>query len=166
MIYSYRKGMLSVNQESWTPKSIENRSWGQRSTIFLRFCLGMLFLYAGWMKWQDADYFFASLMKYELFNANFVWQISQVFPAIEMLLGVWLMSGWLPFISALSGGSMILLFIVLLLSAWWRGLEIDCACFGSFQLGSTYFTWLLRNVLLECAFLWLSWRCRPRILVL
>ena len=71
-------------------------------------------------------------------------------PWLELVLGIGIL---LPVIRRASGaliGLLLLLFIALHLSAWARGLDISCGCFGSETGEATAdYRWLiLRNLLL------------------
>lgn len=125
--------------------------------------LGGLIFFAGLAKLFDLQGFFIGLLELDLFDANVAWVISLVTPFLELLVGFWLLIGWRADWASVAGFVMLVGFTSVLFSAWWRGLEIDCACFGPLSFGSTYFSWFLRNALFLLAFLWLFWRVRDRM---
>jgi len=130
------------------------------STFFLRVILGLLFLGAGLVKLADQPVFFAGLMRYELADANTNWLLSWIIPGVEVLLGIWLILGKATFFASLAGLALMMVFLLVLASAWARGLEVDCACFGPLQLGAGYPAWMTRNLVLCAIFGWLAWRNR------
>lgn len=142
-------------------KSSPALSWigGGRSTRLLRWVLGGLFLLAGYGKIAEPNAFFASLMNFGYFEANFAFAISRSLPWMEVAAGLWLISGWRPLLAAAVGGGLTLVFTAVLFLAWWQGLEVDCSCFGPLSLGNTPGAGVLRNLLLLTAFAWLGWRC-------
>ena len=129
-------------------------------TLLLRIGLGLLFAMAGIFKLLDVPLFFASLMSFEIVDANTAWQLAWALPILEVALGLWLLSGFAVSAAAGFGFLLTLAFTSILFLAWTRGLEVDCACFGPLQIGSTYTAWFLRNICMGIAFLWIAWRCR------
>lgn len=134
--------------------------WRRHSSVILRVALGMLFLYAAVLKFLDPNLFFAAIQSYELVDSNTAFFLSRALPVAEGLFGLWLLSGWKPFAAAVTGLVLLLGFSALLFSAWLRGLDVACACFGPLDLGATPAAGLFRNFLLLLAFAWLAWRCR------
>ena len=59
--------------------------------------------------------------------ANF---LGIVLPFAEMAVGILLILGAAVRISAVIGGTLMLMFIIGISQAWARGLSIDCGCFG------------------------------------
>lgn len=139
-------------------------SWfgGGRSTRLLRWLLGGLFILAGSSKIAEPNAFFASLMNFGYFEANFAFSISRSLPWVEVVAGLWLMAGWKPLAATVVGGALTAAFTVFLMVAWAQGLEVECACFGPFSLGQTPAAGVLRNVFLLAAFAWLGWRCQQQ----
>lgn len=142
------------------PASASPPSWRRHSGTILRFALGLLFLYAALLKLLAPNLFFAAIQSYELVDANTAFFLSRTLPAVEAAFGLWLLSGWKPFAAACTGVLLLLGFSTLLLSAWLRGLEVTCACFGPLDVGQTPLAGLFRNALLILAFAWLAWRSR------
>lgn len=139
--------------------AIKNWLKAGRSTLLLRVALGGLFLLAAAAKFQNLNLFFASLLELRLSDANTAFVLSRALPAIEALAGLWLILGWKPFAAAVFGGGLTLLFTLVLLSAWLRGIQVECFCFGTLPLGATPGAAILRNLLLLAIFGWLAWRC-------
>jgi len=136
------------------------RAQQAHSERLLRLVLGGLIFFAGMAKVLDLQGFFIGLLELDFLDANVAWGVSMLVPVVELGVGLWLIVGWRADWAAAAGFGMLFVFTVVLFSAWWRGLEIDCACFGPLSFGSTYFSWFLRNALFLLAFLWLFWRVR------
>jgi putative oxidoreductase len=133
--------------------------WRRHSATILRLALGFLFLYAAVLKFLAPNVFFAALQSYELLDSNFAFTLSRALPVAEAVFALWLLSGWKTFPAACVGLGLMLLFSAFLFSAWVRGLEVSCACFGPLDVGQTPAAGLFRNALLTLAFAWLAWRC-------
>jgi uncharacterized membrane protein YphA (DoxX/SURF4 family) len=144
---------------SWLVK-FSGKARQAHSERLLRLVLGGLIGFAGAVKLLDTQTFFVGLLQLELLDANLAWLVSRVVPVVELVLGVWLLTGWRADWAAVAGFLLLAVFTVVLFSAWWRGLEIDCACFGPMSFGNSYAAWFLRNFLFLLAFLWLFWRVR------
>lgn len=143
------------------PLALAIKNWlkAGRSTLLLRVAMGGLFLLAAASKFQNLNLFYASLLELRITEPNAAFFLSRALPAIEALAGLWLMVGWKPFAAAVFGGGLTLLFTLVLLWAWLRGLDVECFCFGNLPFGSTTGAAILRNLLLLVIFGWLAWRC-------
>lgn len=125
----------------------------------LRLGLGGLFIYAGVMKVRDPEQFFWDIHHYELTP----WDLSMV------------LAFWLPWLEILAGAAIILrvlerggiaicavlsaVFLGAISSAWFRGLDITCGCFGKEENATNFaqHIWLNSGMLLTAAVLgWLT----------
>ena len=99
--------------------------------IFLRAALGAVFLYAAYVKLRDPwPLFAAAIDAYRVLPEWAVLTVARTLPWIELVLGVVLVAGvWLRYTSIVAA-SLLGLFLVLMFSAYIRGLGIACACFG------------------------------------
>ena len=80
------------------------------------------------------------------------------FAGLAVLTG-WLRSGGLLLLNA-----SLVIFAVALVSAWVRGLDVECGCFGSGRGATAIRDALLRDAVLLALGLWLWWQhCRRRI---
>lgn len=102
----------------------------------IRLVLGATMLYAGAVKALDPGAFAASLERYHLFPAFLLAPLAAGLPWLEIV------SGGALALNRLTAGASALCtalgvgFVVALGSAWWRGLDIDCGCFGGDAAGS------------------------------
>ncbi len=91
-----------------------------------------MFLYAGAAKVLDRGGLAASIRSYELpLPEWFVTAAAVGLPYLEILLGLYLISGLFTRFSAAATGGLMAVFIFALLQGVLRGIEIDCGCFGS-----------------------------------
>lgn len=126
----------------------------------LRLALGLVFLYAGYVKLRQPWYVFAGMIdNYGVVAPSVSEVIARVLPPLEVVLGVALLAGLYRKISSATAVVFLVPFFGLMLWAYARGMEIDCGCFGSGQtLGPRT---LFRDGVLVAAAIWLaflSWR--------
>jgi len=120
----------------------------------LRFVLAGLFIYAGTGKAWDPAAFASDIANYRITPWIVTAGIALYLPWLEILAGAGLLyprfrSGALLIVSTL-----LTVFCGALLSAWMRGLDIQCGCFGVGETGIA--PALIRNLVLlaACAFVW------------
>jgi uncharacterized membrane protein YphA (DoxX/SURF4 family) len=101
------------------------------AAVLLRIALGVVFVYAAWLKLRDPWQMFAmSIDSYQLLPMWAVRVVARTLPLLELLLGVLLLAGlWLRF-SAGATSLLLLGFFVLMIRAWAKHMEINCGCFG------------------------------------
>lgn len=98
--------------------------------LVLRLAVAALFLYAGAAKAPDPGRFATELANYRLLPATAVPALAYYLPWLELVAAGALFSGrlrpgaWLV-LAALAAG-----FAVFVTSAWIRGLDVTCGCFG------------------------------------
>lgn len=118
---------------------------------FLRFILGGLFLYAGAIKAWDPTQFYVDVTHYRILPPLGVFLTAVYLPWIEVICGLSLIckynySGAIAILLSLMG-----LFVAALASAWIRGLDIRCGCFGSSSGMSNDPIWIGRDFLIFSA---------------
>lgn len=114
---------------------------------------------AAWGKLRDPLAFADSIAAYRLVPVPWVISLlALTLPVLEMLLAVLLVAGWWRRTAILGLGALTVMFTAALLTAWGRGLEIDCGCFSGAGLPEVPVPWAVaRNVVLLAvfAFLWM-----------
>lgn len=129
-----------------------------------RLGLGGVMLYAGLPKLLDLTASVQNVMAYELFGYELSRAIGILLPVVEIALGVLLILGLLTRQVAAVTGVLMLVFIAGIISAWARGLAIDCGCFGTGGPvdpdETTYLTTILRDIGFLLLAAWLT--LRPR----
>ena len=105
--------------------------------IFTRLVLGATFVLAAFPKILDPAGFALDISHYDTFPKIFINMIAITMPWIELFMGLSLI-----FAVAEAGGVLLVnlimaAFLVLLAQAWYRGLDIDCGCFGHKGAGET-----------------------------
>ncbi len=108
-----------------------NRPVSNWIALVARGVLGLIFIYAAWMKLKDPWQLFAVAVDgYQLLPPQGVVVVARTLPWLEMALGVLLVGGlWLRF-AAPAVTLLLLIFFGILLSSYLKGMDIDCGCFG------------------------------------
>jgi putative oxidoreductase len=130
----------------------------------LRLILGGLFLYSGAIKLLDPAAFQIDVANFRLVPWGLSGWVALYLPWIEALCGAALILRK-PFGGSIALlGGMMAVFIVVLASAWARGLDVSCGCFGSSTGAANYPLLIGRNFLILGglgALAWLDWRVIP-----
>jgi uncharacterized membrane protein YphA (DoxX/SURF4 family) len=110
-----------------------------------------VFIYAGVVKATDPAAFARDIGHYQLTPWPVTVALALYIPWLEILAGLGLcFRTWRPAAGAILIG-LTLVFIGALVSAWARGLDISCGCFGSRVETANYPMWLARDVALLMA---------------
>ena len=104
----------------------------------------------------------AAMRAYELLPIGIANFFGYVLPWFEVGLGALLILGVATRLSAFFAGSLMIVFILAIASAWARGLSIDCGCFGGggqVAPGETkYLQEIIRDFGLALLAVYLFWR--------
>jgi putative oxidoreductase len=133
-------------------------SWVKLSRVFVRIALGALFIFAGAAKAYDPGVFAIEIQRYNLIPWITAALVAVYIPWLEIIVGALLILRWFEQGTLLLIACLLLVFTLALASATFRGLSIDCGCFGkAFAETGTIYP-LVRNILLLglVAFLWLD----------
>ena len=142
------------------------RTWPWISTA-ARLGLAAVWLIAGGLKVGDLAASARAVNAYQLMSYDVAEVVGAVQPFLEIALGLLLLIGLATRLTAGISAVLMAVFIAGIVSAWARGLEIDCGCFsegGALAAGSdTAYGW---DILRDLAFVALSgillWRPRTR----
>ena len=120
--------------------------------IFLLRCVvGGVFIYAGVLKALDPMQFSADVDNFRLLPYAVSCAVGVYLPWLEILAGGALLIGFWRSGAALLLGGMLVIFFLALCSAWARGLDISCGCFGHTSNKSNYPVSLLIDAVLFAA---------------
>lgn len=95
-----------------------------------RLVLAVVWAWAGWAKIADPDAATRAVRAYELFPEVLVKPIAWGLPFVELGLAILLLIGLACRPAAWVSAVLFVGFIAMIVSAWARGLSIDCGCFG------------------------------------
>ena len=138
-----------------------HRAWPWISTI-ARLGLAAVFLTAGALKVGDLAASGRAVSAYRLMPFEVAKTVGAIQPFLEIALGLLLLAGVAIRLSAGVSAVLLLIFIGGIVSAWARGLQIDCGCFtkgGALGAGQvpTYGPEILRDIgflVLAAVLLW------------
>jgi uncharacterized membrane protein YphA (DoxX/SURF4 family) len=129
-----------------------------------RLILGVVLIVAGGAKVTSPAASALAVRAYQILPYDFAGYVGYALPVLELVLGLLLVAGLFTRVSAVLGGLLMLAFIIGIISAWTRGLSIDCGCFGGGgTIGASqthYGTTVLRDVGLVACAAWLVLRSR------
>jgi uncharacterized membrane protein YphA (DoxX/SURF4 family) len=112
---------------------------------------------AGWAKATEPQ----ALQKlavsaYQILPDGMVGAVGIGLPILEMALAAMLLLGFATRFVAAAGGLLMIIFIAGIISAWTRGLSIDCGCFGGGGAVGKGQTRYLQEILRDLGFLALA----------
>lgn len=114
----------------------------------LAWVFGAVFLWAGWVKVQDPAQFLVNIRSFRLLPDPFAAWLALALPWLEIFSGLAVVTGWLRRGGLLLLDASLVVFAIALISAWIRGLDIDCGCFGGGRGMTTITEALLRDAVL------------------
>ena len=123
--------------------------------------MGLLFGVAGFFKIGHFSDLAATITAFGLgLPSTLVAIVSVALPPLEILLGIYLVGGWLLPVTSLITTALILAFIVVLASVAGRGISVPCGCFGTADAGPITWGTVLRDVLFLVPAVYLAWWSR------
>ena len=114
--------------------------------LVARLVLAWVFIRAGLPKVQDPAVFAVSIDGFRIMSGSLTLWVAVVLPWLELIIGIGLLTPWLRRASAWLIAALLGLFITLHASAWARGLDINCGCFGETADSPDYHWLILRNL--------------------
>jgi putative oxidoreductase len=96
-----------------------------------RLVVGGVFIWAGILKILDPLEFAQNIANYRVFSRHFSFLIAIVLPWLEVLCGVLVIFGIFRSASSLLLSGLLGIFLVLITVTLFRGIDVDCGCFGS-----------------------------------
>lgn len=98
--------------------------------LVIRIILGFVFIYAGAEKISDPETFAISISNYRLLPTAAINFFAITLPWIELVAGILLIFGIAVKENSSILFSMLLVFTIAIVISLFRGLSIDCGCFG------------------------------------
>lgn len=94
--------------------------------------LAAIFIYAGYAKLREPwPQFAVAINSFQLVPLNWLEPLAKYVPWAELLLGLWVLSGFLLRWSGLVTSLVLAFFFAVLIRSYALGLNVDCGCFGS-----------------------------------
>lgn len=101
------------------------------ASVAARLVVSGVFIGFGTTKLVDVDQTIRSVRAYRLLPEALVPTVGTALPLLEVLVGLLVLLGLLTRATASVAGLLSLAFVVGIVSAWARGLSIECGCFGT-----------------------------------
>ncbi|MDH2413823.1 DoxX family protein [Nocardioides sp. CER19] len=98
--------------------------------VLARLVTGGVWIWAGAAKLTDPYGAVLAVRAYQLLPAGLATTVGHLLPTLEIVVGAALVLGLLTRGAAVVSGLLFVAFIIGISSAWARGLQIDCGCFG------------------------------------
>lgn len=106
--------------------------WGHKYLCLpARFYLGFVFLYACWHKILNPYSFAIDVATYQILPLSLVNPMAILLPWVELFAGIMLIFGFRARAGALLVTGMMVMFIIALVIALYKGLDMSCGCFAS-----------------------------------
>jgi uncharacterized membrane protein YphA (DoxX/SURF4 family) len=110
---------------------VRERRLGPWLATAARLLLGGVFLAAGMLKLPDPAAAVRAVRAYRLLPEVLVAPVAFGLPVIEIAVGLALLAGVFVRTAAVASAVLLIIFLAAVGSAWGRGLQIDCGCFGN-----------------------------------
>jgi uncharacterized membrane protein YphA (DoxX/SURF4 family) len=99
--------------------------------LVARLVVGVVDLVAGLSKFSDPAGNVRAVRAYDLLPESLVPTVGHALPTVEMVIGALLILGLFTRAMGVLSALFFIAFIIGISSAWARGLEINCGCFGN-----------------------------------
>ena len=126
--------------------------------ILLHLLLGGVFLYAGALKALNPMTFLDDVRSFDLLTDPYAAWLALFLPWLEIVSGIAVITGLLRKGALLVLNGSLLVFLVAIGISWYRGIDIQCGCFGSSDATSNYQELILRDLALLGLGLYLLWQ--------
>lgn len=157
-------GATIRHQPRTSGPALWGRPIGEWVGMVARLVLGGVLLVAGALKIGSPLVSARAVQAYQIFPFDVAAYLGYALPVIEIIVGLLLVVGLFTRAAAMIGTVLMLAFVAGIGSAWARGLNIDCGCFGGGgQIGqseTTYGVDIARDLGLTALGAWLVWRPR------
>jgi len=113
--------------------------------------MGGLFIYAGVLKLMHPEVFLTDIGSYKLVGYRMAYVASFYLPALEIVAGLGLLMRRFRREAAWLLSALMLVFLIAITTAWLRGLDISCGCFGGAGAKTSYPLLVGRDLLIVTA---------------
>jgi len=114
--------------------------------LIFRLFLGFIFVYAAITKISDPESFSQSVYNYKLLPLFLVNILAVLFPWIELVTGILLIFGISVKENSAILSVLLVIFITAIVISLFRGLDIDCGCFGTVDGAKVGIVKILENI--------------------
>lgn len=116
--------------------------------FLLHLIFGGIFIYAGALKAQDPAAFVMDVRSFDLLLDPYAAWAAMGLPWLEIFAGLAVVTGVLRKGGLLVLNVSLLVFLAAIGISWYRGIDIQCGCFGSSDATSNYVELMVRDLVL------------------
>ncbi len=132
-----------------------SRNWKHWLREALAWAFGAVFIWSGWVKLRDPAAFLVSVRGFRILPDPLAAWLALGLPWLEVLAGLAVLVGLLRRGGLLLLNASLVVFAIALASAWLRGLDVECGCFGKGTGATSIAAAMVRDVVLLLAGGWL-----------
>jgi len=114
--------------------------------LLFRLFLGFIFVYASVSKISDPENFSQAIYNYKLLPLSLINIFAIVLPWIELVAGILLIFGISVKENSVLLSTLVIIFILAITISLFRGLDIDCGCFGTVDGAKVGILKILENI--------------------
>jgi putative oxidoreductase len=142
----------------------QNR-WKRWGIVVLCVIFGGVFVYSGVLKARDPGLFLISVRSFQMLADPYAAWLALTLPWLEVFAGLAVATGLLRRGGLLLLNGALVVFAVALVSAWVRGIDVECGCFGggAGQDHSGLVNALVRDAVLLAVGAWLWVKTRATV---
>lgn len=131
--------------------------WHTSLSLLSRLILAVVFIAAAWPKLWDPQSFLEAISNYRVVPEMYLPYMAVILPSLEILVGLCLLIGINVRAAALLCLAMLSLFIMGMIQAMVRKIDLDCGCFGEQTPVQVSSLSVLRNIALSVPAIYLIW---------
>ena len=131
--------------------------------IILHLLFGGVFVYAGALKAADPGIFVMDVRSFDLLPDPYAAWLAMFLPWLEIFSGLAVISGLFRKGGLLVLNASLVAFLIAIGLSWYRGIDIQCGCFGSSDASGNHLELIVRDVLLLALGLYLQGRGSRRL---
>jgi uncharacterized membrane protein YphA (DoxX/SURF4 family) len=148
----------NMNSNSYLEK-IKERFGKKVFVLVARLFLGSVFVYASIYKIADPESFVRAIYNYHILPGELLNIVAVVLPWLELFVGVCLIFGILLPGAIAIVNALLLVFLGALLFNVFRGLDVECGCFGSAtgKVSTPVLWYLIRDAMFISVGIYLFW---------
>lgn len=126
--------------------------------LLLCVLFGAVFVWSGWVKAQNPALFLLDVRSFDLLGDPYAAWLALALPWVEIFAGLAVIIGFGRAGGLLVLNGLLVVFLIAILQAWARGIDLKCGCFGPSDATSNYVELVLRDIVLLSVGGWLMWR--------
>ena len=121
----------------------------------LAMLFGGVFLWSGVLKVQDPTLFSLNVRSFDLLPDPYAAWVAMGLPWLEVFCGLAVITSVLRAGGLFLLNGLLIMFLVAIGQAWYRGINLKCGCFGPTDEVSNYVELILRDLVLLAVGIWL-----------